>query len=121
MTTRGLTYALRDARARRAATTCPGWPPRSWGRRILPQAWVVVDDHSQDGSLELVQDLAAEHPLVRARAWDGPGGGALSEGRREGRDLHAFRFGIRSLDAPVDVVVKVDADIVLRRGLLRAR
>ena len=109
MTTRGLTYALVTP-ARDERDNLPRLAASVLGQTVRPQAWVVVDDHSRDGSLELVQGLAAEHPLVRARAWDGPGGGALSEGRREGRDLHAFRFGIGCLDAPVDVVVKVDAD-----------
>jgi biofilm PGA synthesis N-glycosyltransferase PgaC len=37
--------------------------------------------------------------------------GALRDGRRQGRDLLAFQHGIRSLPEPVDVVVKVDADV----------
>lgn len=75
-----------------------------------PARWVIVDDHSDDGSHAWAQAFAAEHPYADAVAWDGPEGGELAAGRREGRDLHAFRFGIGRLPAPVDVVVKVDAD-----------
>jgi hypothetical protein len=35
----------------------------------------------------------------------------LSAGRREGRALEAFRAGLAALEAPVDVVIKVDADV----------
>ena len=99
MTTRGLTYALVTP-ARDERDNLPRLAASVLGQTVLPQAWVVVDDHSRDGSLELVQGLATEHPLVRARAWDGPGGGALSEGRREGRDLHASASGSAASTRP---------------------
>ena len=39
------------------------------------------------------------------------GNGQLAAGRRDARDLIGFRNGIRALSRPVDVVIKVDADI----------
>jgi biofilm PGA synthesis N-glycosyltransferase PgaC len=67
---------------------------------LLPTWWVIVDDGSVDGTVELGRRLAAE-PTT---------GGALTEGRREGRDLLAFRRGADSLPDAVDVIVKTDAD-----------
>jgi glycosyltransferase involved in cell wall biosynthesis len=76
----------------------------------LPDAWVVVDDGSDDGTDVLARELATEHAFVRLLAPEPATGGALTEGRFEGRDLIAFRRGAATLAGPVDVVVKVDAD-----------
>ncbi|MCW3001751.1 MAG: glycosyltransferase family 2 protein [Conexibacter sp.] len=76
----------------------------------LPTWWVIVDDGSDDGTDELGAQLAAEHAWILLRTPEPATGGALTEGRREGRDLLAFRRGADALPAPVDVVVKVDAD-----------
>jgi biofilm PGA synthesis N-glycosyltransferase PgaC len=77
---------------------------------VAPQAWVVVDDASTDGTWALLEAMAAEHAWVRPfeRA---VGEGALAAGRREGRSFEGFRVGMRALEAPVDVLVKVDADV----------
>lgn len=80
-----------------------------------PAHWIIADDGSTDGSQALVGELAARHPwiaLLPAQA----DGGALSEGRREGRDLLAFKRGVRAIPAPVGVVVKVDADTSFDAG-----
>ena len=76
----------------------------------LPRWWVIVDDDSDDGMDELAERLAAEHDWIivtNTRA----GNDAIAKGRRQGRDLLAFRLGLTVLPAPVDVFVKVDADI----------
>jgi glycosyl transferase family 2 len=104
-----LTYALVTP-ARNELDNLPRLAASVIGQTVQPEAWVIVDDHSDDGSAAWAADFARWHPVVRPLRWDGPGDGELSEGRREGRDLHAFRFGINALTAPVDVVVKVDAD-----------
>lgn len=104
-----LTYAIVTP-ARNELENLPRLAASVLAQTLLPTAWVIVDDHSDDGGLELARDLASEHPLIDAVAWDGPDCGEIASGRREGRDLHAFRFGINRLSEPVDVVVKVDAD-----------
>jgi biofilm PGA synthesis N-glycosyltransferase PgaC len=104
-----LTYALVTP-ARNESENLPRLAESVVAQTLAPAAWVIVDDHSDDGSFAWTQELAAQHAFVSAVAWDGPNTGALSEGRREARDLHAFRAGIDALPAPVDVVVKVDAD-----------
>jgi glycosyltransferase involved in cell wall biosynthesis len=76
----------------------------------LPEAWIVVDDGSDDGTDVLAGELATEHDFVRLLAPEPVTDGALTEGRFEGRDLIAFRRGAAALARPVDVVVKVDAD-----------
>jgi glycosyltransferase involved in cell wall biosynthesis len=74
-----------------------------------PRWWVIVDDGSDDGMEVVAAELAAEHPSIRV-LHSGRDRDKVAEGRRQGRDLHAFRAGIRDLPAPVDVFVKVDAD-----------
>jgi hypothetical protein len=76
----------------------------------LPASWVIVDDGSEDGTVELGRRLSAEHPWIVLKTPEPATDGHLTEGRREGRDLLAFRRGADGLPGPVDVVVKVDAD-----------
>jgi poly-beta-1,6-N-acetyl-D-glucosamine synthase len=77
----------------------------------VPEAWVVVDDGSTDGTAGLLAELARRHPWVRVSSVGGPQGAALANGRREGRALDGFRAGVRELREPVDVVMKLDADV----------
>jgi glycosyltransferase involved in cell wall biosynthesis len=74
-----------------------------------PAAWAIVDDGSEDGTSELAAALSAEHPWVQIVSTGGSAGD-LQDGRRRGRALDAFRRGVKALDRPYDVVVKVDAD-----------
>jgi glycosyltransferase involved in cell wall biosynthesis len=76
---------------------------------VRPTYWVIVDDDSDDGMDKVVAALAAEHPWILVLS-SGQGADKLSEGRRQGRDLLAFRKGLSALPAPVDIFVKVDAD-----------
>jgi glycosyltransferase involved in cell wall biosynthesis len=78
-------------------------------QRHLPELWVIVDDGSDDGMGAVARDLAREHEWVIA-VDTGEAAEDLAEGRRRGRDLLAFRTGLRALPGPVDVFVKVDAD-----------
>ncbi len=76
---------------------------------LRPQWWIIVDDGSDDGMDQVAQRLADEHPFIRLER-TGEGSDRLEEGRRQGRDLLAFRLGVNRLPTPVDVFVKVDAD-----------
>jgi len=76
-----------------------------------PREWIVVDDASDDGGREAVEALAAEHDWIRVVDFEAATGGTLADGRREGRDLEAFRAGVRELGGETAVVVKLDADV----------
>jgi biofilm PGA synthesis N-glycosyltransferase PgaC len=74
-----------------------------------PARWVIVDDGSDDGMDAVAADLAARHDWI-AVVGTGKDAGGLAHGRRQGRDLLAFRRGLAALPDPVEVFVKVDAD-----------
>lgn len=73
---------------------------------VKPTQWVIVDNGSSDGTLELGTALAERHPWIGVcRA---PGGGGAAPGAPVVRAFHA---GLALLDQEVDVVVKLDADV----------
>ena len=83
-------------------------------QRHRPERWVIVDDGSDDGMEAVARDLAEQHDWI-AVIGTGESSDELAEGRRRGRDLLAFRAGVRALP-PVDVFVKVDADTSFDAG-----
>jgi poly-beta-1,6-N-acetyl-D-glucosamine synthase len=86
--------------------------PTIIGQTLSPNAWVIVDDGSEDATDRVAQELAQQHSwirLVRAgRERDG-----LRQGRREGRDLLSLQQGVAALTTPVEFVTKLDADLTL--------
>ncbi len=76
---------------------------------LLPDAWVIVDDGSDDGTAELAAELAGRHGWIVLGS-SGRSGGTLATGRREGRALDTFKAGVEQLPRPVGVVIKADAD-----------
>jgi poly-beta-1,6-N-acetyl-D-glucosamine synthase len=82
------------------------------GQTLRPAAWVIVDDGSSDGTAELAASLAAEHDWITVLS-TGRGDAALTEGRREGRDLLALQQGVDAIDRAVETVTKLDADVAL--------
>jgi glycosyltransferase involved in cell wall biosynthesis len=78
---------------------------------VHPAQWIVVDDGSTDGTPDVVAGLAETHDWISTLASPGATTERLNEGRREARPLDGFRRGVRALAEPVDVVIKVDADV----------
>ena len=89
-------------------------------QELAPAAWIVVDDGSVDGSPRFVAEFGVVHPWVRLLPKPPETDGAIARGRREGRDLEAFKFGVAAVDVPYDVVVKVDADVDFDPGYFAA-
>jgi biofilm PGA synthesis N-glycosyltransferase PgaC len=80
---------------------------------VLPEEWVIVDDGSVDGTGAVAKDLAAWHLWIKVL--DSPGAenreGPLAAGRRAGRDIVAFTYGLARLERTPDIVLKLDADV----------
>jgi poly-beta-1,6-N-acetyl-D-glucosamine synthase len=72
---------------------------------LPPSEWVVVDDASDDGTDQLVAELAARHGWIRSLNTEGT---ALARGAPIVRAFHA---GVAALEPLPDLVVKLDADI----------
>jgi poly-beta-1,6-N-acetyl-D-glucosamine synthase len=73
---------------------------------VLPRSWHIVENGSTDGTLELAQELAAEHEWIHVLSL--PGSSVADRGAPVVRALQA---GIAALDKTPDVLVNVDADI----------
>lgn len=82
---------------------------------VPPEAWVVVDDGSTDGTEGIIGRFALDHPWASVIASPGilTRAGALQTGRRDGRDVLAFNAGVAALPSRPDVVLKLDADVSL--------
>jgi glycosyltransferase involved in cell wall biosynthesis len=76
------------------------------GQTCPPTTWVIVENGSSDGTLELARDLSAEHPWVQVVSL--PGSSSADRGAPVVRALNA---GIATLTEPPEVFVNVDADI----------
>ena len=72
----------------------------------LPEAWLIVDNGSTDTTLGVATLLAEEHAWVRVLSVPGE-----REPKPGAPIVRAFHAGIDALAGPVDVVVKLDADV----------
>jgi glycosyltransferase involved in cell wall biosynthesis len=73
---------------------------------LRPEAWVIVDNGSTDGSAELAERLASEHDWIMTAV------SAPSAVAESGPPIvRAFTTGVDGLRGPVDVLVKVDSDV----------
>ena len=73
---------------------------------ITPAAWIIVDNGSRDGSLELARDLSERYSWVKCLSI--PGENRLARGKAS---VRAFNAGLEQLQPWPDVVVQVDADV----------
>jgi biofilm PGA synthesis N-glycosyltransferase PgaC len=98
--------------ARNEAENLAVLAPTVIGQTVTPTVWVIVDDGSTDGTAALASELAARHAWIHLIH---TGRSALRprQGRREGRALLALQAGVDALDATVETVTKLDADVVL--------
>ncbi len=98
--------------ARNEAKDLPRLAAALAAQTLLPETWVIADDGSTDETATVMGAVNAEHPWARLVARDGNGtDGGLANGRVEGRALLGFRAGLEALEEPVDVFIKMDADI----------
>ena len=78
------------------------------GQDRLPEAWVVVDTGSSDGTMATAATLRAKHPWITVDAV--PVSGGVMRG---GPVVQAFHAGLRALPRGWDVVAKIDADTTM--------
>jgi glycosyltransferase involved in cell wall biosynthesis len=105
-----LTYALVTP-ARNEAAALPRLAAALDGQTVEPLAWVVVDNGSDDATLEVARALAAARPWMRVL--EEPGEQVPTRG---GPVARAFMAGIAAVEGEPDVIVKVDADISFEPG-----
>lgn len=78
---------------------------------LLPSKVVVVDDNSNDKTSEIVQEFASKFPFISlvkktSEAIHLPGS----------KVIQAFHKGLETLDENYDVIVKLDADLILPKN-----
>lgn len=92
--------------ARNEAESLPVLAEMLASQTVRPVEWVIVDNGSTDDTAGVSRDLEAKHGWIRHL--EVPGTPTPTRG---GPVVRAFQAGIASLSEPVDVVVKLDADV----------
>ncbi|QBA64898.1 glycosyltransferase family 2 protein [Muriicola soli] len=75
---------------------------------VLPKRVVVVNDHSTDGTNNIIDQYAMKYPFI-----EGVDNRSTDEHLPGSKVVAAFNKGLSLLDDDYDFIVKLDADIVL--------
>ncbi len=73
---------------------------------LKPVRWVIVENGSTDGTLEIARRFAATHAWVKVIQTE-----PASAYQRTSAYMRAFHAGLEALDGLGDLVVKLDADV----------
>jgi glycosyltransferase involved in cell wall biosynthesis len=84
------------------------------GQSLRPRSWMIVDTGSDDETLQLAADLAAEHDWISSLA-----SLAANGPTRAAAIVRAFHVGVRALADVPDIVVKLDADVSMGSDYFR--
>jgi glycosyltransferase involved in cell wall biosynthesis len=75
-------------------------------QEAAPNSWVIVDNGSKDGTIELARELQRRYTWVRVLS------SLPTKVAEPGAPVvRAFHAGVQELKAPIDIVVKLDADV----------
>jgi glycosyltransferase involved in cell wall biosynthesis len=114
-----LTYSVVTP-ARDEVTRLTGLAACLCSQTIRPRHWVIADNGSSDGTGDLVRELAVKERWISRVDAPVSAVGPI----RGGPVVAAFMAGLEALPHPVDVVVKLDADLTFEaeyfERLLRA-
>jgi glycosyltransferase involved in cell wall biosynthesis len=95
-----ITPARNEARNLRRLSECLA------AQQLLPRYWIIVDNGSTDETTTVVQRLTSEHSWISLVVSESDRGKTRAE-----PIVRAFHAGLAKLKEPVEVVVKLDADI----------
>jgi biofilm PGA synthesis N-glycosyltransferase PgaC len=73
---------------------------------ILPSGWIIVDNGSTDGTVDVAADIAASHTWITVVSVPG-----ATVPTRGGAVVRAFNTGLNELAVGLNVIVKLDADV----------
>jgi hypothetical protein len=81
------------------------------GQTRLPDALLLIDDGSRDGSAEIAAGFAAKHPFASLHRR--PRRPVLSDRMVHAHELRAFQWALERMPLDWDVAAKLDADVRL--------